>query len=217
MLRPLLARMLPSATAIRHGVQSGHRQMAVDFTYYPAGAALSRFAPASVSDMPAGRHLHGCDRAVRTGAYRGVSNVHGPHDWHNRAQPPAALASPLHSELVRSGTASPRGGAAEGGAPAEGGAGGGGWRYLVALCALSVVICYADRSNISTAIVPMAAQFGWDKAFEGVVLSSFFAGYAATQVRRRSPAGCCEQLAGHRPRTFCVIHLPDQTFVFCVV
>lgn len=59
------------------------------------------------------------------------------------------------------------------------------WQYLVALCAMSVVICYADRSNISTAILPMAEQFHWDKAYEGVVLSSFFAGYAATQVR------CC--------------------------
>jgi hypothetical protein len=37
------------------------------------------------------------------------------------------------------------------------------WRYLVGLCAVSVVICYADRSNISTAILPMAEQFGWDK------------------------------------------------------
>jgi len=33
----------------------------------------------------------------------------------------------------------------------------------VALCAASVVICYADRSNMSTAILPMSEQFGWDK------------------------------------------------------
>jgi hypothetical protein len=37
------------------------------------------------------------------------------------------------------------------------------WQYLVALCAISVVICYADRSNISTAVLPMAEQFNWDK------------------------------------------------------
>lgn len=33
----------------------------------------------------------------------------------------------------------------------------------VALCTLGIVICYADRSNISTAVLPMAQQFGWDK------------------------------------------------------
>ncbi|GFH31223.1 MFS domain-containing protein, partial [Haematococcus lacustris] len=54
-------------------------------------------------------------------------------------------------------------------------------QYLVALCAVSVVICYADRSNISTAVLPMAEHFGWDKAFTGIVLSSFFGGYALTQ------------------------------------
>ena len=37
------------------------------------------------------------------------------------------------------------------------------WPLLVGLCALSVVICYADRSNISTAILPMSEAFGWDK------------------------------------------------------
>ncbi len=56
------------------------------------------------------------------------------------------------------------------------------WRVMVALATASVVICYADRSNISTAILPMAEHFHWDKAFQGLVLSSFFAGYAATQV-----------------------------------
>ena len=31
-----------------------------------------------------------------------------------------------------------------------------GWKILIGLCALSVVICYADRSNIATAILPMS-------------------------------------------------------------
>ncbi|GLI68313.1 hypothetical protein VaNZ11_012674 [Volvox africanus] len=56
------------------------------------------------------------------------------------------------------------------------------WEYLVALCTLGVVICYADRSNMSTAVLPMAQQFGWDKAYQGVVLSVFFGGYATTQI-----------------------------------
>lgn len=52
------------------------------------------------------------------------------------------------------------------GSAGSNGSGGGllsSWQLLVGLCALSVVICYADRSNISTAILPMAASFGWDK------------------------------------------------------
>jgi len=52
----------------------------------------------------------------------------------------------------------------------------------VALASASVALCYADRANLSTAILPMAEQYGWDSAFKGVVLSAFFAGYAATQV-----------------------------------
>lgn len=56
------------------------------------------------------------------------------------------------------------------------------WLKLVTVAAIGIVICYADRSNMSTAILPMAEAYHWDKAFEGVILSAFFAGYAATQV-----------------------------------
>jgi hypothetical protein len=35
----------------------------------------------------------------------------------------------------------------------------------VALTAVAIVICYADRSNMSTAILPMAQHFGWDKVW----------------------------------------------------
>jgi len=41
---------------------------------------------------------------------------------------------------------------------------------------------YATRASISTAIVPMAEQYEWDKATSGAVLSSFFAGYSVTCV-----------------------------------
>jgi ACS family sodium-dependent inorganic phosphate cotransporter len=60
-----------------------------------------------------------------------------------------------------------------------------GWpkRYtLIGLCACATFICYIDRVNISVAIIPMAEEFGWDRATQGLVLSSFFVGYLLTQV-----------------------------------
>lgn len=50
------------------------------------------------------------------------------------------------------------------------------------LAALAIAISYADRSNLSTAIIPMADQFHWDSFFSGLVLSSFWLGYASTQI-----------------------------------
>ena len=53
---------------------------------------------------------------------------------------------------------------------------------VVGLCAISLFICYIDRVNISVAIIPMAAQYGWGDSEKGLVLASFFVGYLATQV-----------------------------------
>lgn len=50
------------------------------------------------------------------------------------------------------------------------------------LSALAIAISYADRSNLSTAIIPMTQIFSWDSFFSGIVLSSFWAGYALTNV-----------------------------------
>ena len=50
------------------------------------------------------------------------------------------------------------------------------------MAAVAIFVCYADRSNISTAIIPMAKDFGWDKIQSGGVLSAFFYGYAMTQL-----------------------------------
>ncbi|MGE0621094.1 MAG: ACS family MFS transporter [Pseudomonadales bacterium] len=64
-------------------------------------------------------------------------------------------------------------------------AGARGWpvRYsVVLLAAIAVFICYMDRVVISVAIIPMAADFGWNPEEQGRVLSSFFAGYLLTQV-----------------------------------
>jgi ACS family sodium-dependent inorganic phosphate cotransporter len=44
------------------------------------------------------------------------------------------------------------------------------------------VICYLDRVNISVAVIPMQAQFGWSDSMKGLVLSSFFVGYLIMQV-----------------------------------
>src|SRR5262249_33265936 len=53
---------------------------------------------------------------------------------------------------------------------------------LIGLCFLSTFICYIDRVNMSVAIIPMAEEFKWDQTTRGIVLSSFFYGYLATQV-----------------------------------
>ena len=44
---------------------------------------------------------------------------------------------------------------------------------LVAGCFLAIFVCYVDRVNISYAILPMSQQYGWAKATQGWVLSSF--------------------------------------------
>lgn len=56
------------------------------------------------------------------------------------------------------------------------------WQLVVALAAASVVICYADRSNMSTAINSMAGDFGWDRSEQGIILSMFLLGYLLTQL-----------------------------------
>lgn len=56
-------------------------------------------------------------------------------------------------------------------------------RYtLVLLSFAAVFICYMDRVNISVAIIPMAAELGWNAEQQGRVLAAFFVGYLLTQV-----------------------------------
>ncbi|EKX38160.1 hypothetical protein GUITHDRAFT_158528 [Guillardia theta CCMP2712] len=53
---------------------------------------------------------------------------------------------------------------------------------FVVLTSLAISICYADRANIADAILPMSAELGFARSVEGIVLSSFFIGYASTQI-----------------------------------
>ncbi len=55
-------------------------------------------------------------------------------------------------------------------------------RAVVALAFLAVVVCYLDRVNLSVAIIPMAAERGWDLETQGRILSAFFVGYLLLQV-----------------------------------
>lgn len=50
------------------------------------------------------------------------------------------------------------------------------------MCFVAMVICYLDRVSMSTAVVPMAEQYGWSNTTKGWVLSSFFIGYMLTQI-----------------------------------
>ncbi|GBF97856.1 MFS family transporter: phosphate sugar [Raphidocelis subcapitata] len=56
------------------------------------------------------------------------------------------------------------------------------WTRVVGVCGAAALLMYATRTSISTAILPMAEQYGWGKGFCGTVLSAFFAGYSVTQV-----------------------------------
>ena len=56
-------------------------------------------------------------------------------------------------------------------------------RYTtIVMCFAATFVCYIDRVNISVAIIPMSAEFGWDVTTQGAVLSSFYIGYLLMQI-----------------------------------
>jgi MFS transporter, ACS family, solute carrier family 17 (sodium-dependent inorganic phosphate cotransporter), other len=55
------------------------------------------------------------------------------------------------------------------------------WAMVFALF-VAFVLCNLDKVNMSVAIVPMAASFGWTATQKGLVASAFFWGYAFTQI-----------------------------------
>jgi ACS family sodium-dependent inorganic phosphate cotransporter len=69
-------------------------------------------------------------------------------------------------------------------------------RYtVVALFFLGTALCYIDRISISVAIIPLARQFGYDSAAQGLVLSAVFWGYLWTQLVGGWTA---DRFGGHR-------------------
>ncbi|KAH7671909.1 MFS transporter ACS family solute carrier family 17 protein [Dioscorea alata] len=68
-------------------------------------------------------------------------------------------------------------------------------RYkLIGATSLAFVICNMDKVNLSVAIIPMSHQFGWNSSTAGLVQSSFFWGYALSQL----PGGWLSKLFGGR-------------------
>lgn len=53
---------------------------------------------------------------------------------------------------------------------------------VVAMVALAMALCNADRVVMSVAIVPMSASHGWSQSFAGVVQSSFLWGYLLSPI-----------------------------------
>ncbi|KAL9249012.1 putative anion transporter 6, chloroplastic [Drosera capensis] len=68
-------------------------------------------------------------------------------------------------------------------------------RYkLIGITSLAFVICNMDKVNLSIAIIPMSHQFGWNSSVAGLVQSSFFWGYALSQL----PGGWLAKIFGGR-------------------
>ncbi|CAM8931818.1 unnamed protein product [Rhodiola kirilowii] len=68
-------------------------------------------------------------------------------------------------------------------------------RYrLIGATALAFVVCNMDKVNLSIAIIPMSHQFGWNSSTAGLVQSSFFWGYALSQL----PGGWLAKIFGGR-------------------
>ncbi|CAM0880971.1 unnamed protein product [Alopecurus aequalis] len=53
---------------------------------------------------------------------------------------------------------------------------------IVFLCFSAFLLCNMDRVNMSIAIMPMSAEYGWNPQTVGLVQSSFFWGYLLTQI-----------------------------------
>ena len=66
---------------------------------------------------------------------------------------------------------------------------------IVGMCFLLNCISYADRTNLSVALVAMTREFGWSSATSGSLLAAFFLGYLWTQI----PGGMMAAKYGAKP------------------
>lgn len=75
-----------------------------------------------------------------------------------------------------------------------------GWRHVIGVLALLCnALCYADRSNLSVAIVKMSEELAWDDSTRGCLLAAFFVGYLWTQL----PGGLLANVLGAKPVLLC--------------
>ncbi|KAJ6863451.1 hypothetical protein NC652_040103 [Populus alba x Populus x berolinensis] len=80
-------------------------------------------------------------------------------------------------------------------------------RYkLIGTTSLAFVICNMDKVNLSVAIIPMSHQFGWNASTAGLVQSSFFWGYALSQL----PGGWLAKIFGGRLRQWETTYLSSS-------
>lgn len=73
---------------------------------------------------------------------------------------------------------------------------------ITVLSFFAIAVCYADRVLISVAIIPMADAFGWSLSLQGVILSSFYAGYLLTQVYG---GWLADKIGGHKVLFYAVL------------
>ena len=84
-------------------------------------------------------------------------------------------------------------------------------RYTIAaLFFFATVLCYLDRVSISVAIIPLAADYGYDSAAQGLILSAFFWGYLWPQL---AGGWLADRFGGKRVLAFGVALWSVATFI----
>jgi MFS transporter, ACS family, solute carrier family 17 (sodium-dependent inorganic phosphate cotransporter), other len=84
-------------------------------------------------------------------------------------------------------------------------------RYTIAaLFFFATVLCYLDRVSISVAIIPLAADEGYDSAAQGLILSAFFWGYLWPQL---AGGWLADRFGGKRVLAFGVAVWSVATFI----